>query len=1154
MLYTISKTSKNRAQALLLAAFAWVLIVAGCSATQKGAVATVDAGSDGERVISGLTVTDEAGTIKVAIDGNSPLRYTSVKQAFPLGIVLYFPGTKLENVDSEYPPEGNLLNSIKTSQQSHSSGYDSRIKILLNKDVDYDVIRQDNDLIVTLVDPEAADAGETITEPEMAAAPVEEESLTVESGAGMEFQDAEAEGDQFVSDQTDQDTAGDASVVEVLEPVEEPLLIVDENEDLVPAEPEAYTPEELEPVAAGFATASRITAIDKMVADDSADVLIEADGAINDYKVFTIPGTGEASGRIVCDIFNVKGPSTKGEQTLAVNALGVRQVRYFSYPDKTRVVVDTTNANLSSYTAEATPRGLTLKIGAAAAINPETGVESSDLTPTVETGTDESPMTETDTGLDATVDEMSNESVAVTTEAAEEVFADSGSDVTTFEETPVDDEAVTAGAVVVTESDDDVAAEDEPVMETDDTFVTAETEPWNEPAASSETIESVEPTEDIVLEEPGDLTPVAAEPMEEEQALAMAGDAWINRIDFTAEKDGKSSVIIGTTQPVEYKVTKKDGSTIHFKLYGAKLPNSRKFPFITTRFESAVNRIIPVQTPAMKTSALFIIELRESVPYYVDQRGGTITLNFEASSVPAQPEDMAGLPIWKEVLSQTPEIQEMEMAAADGESVMDQETPIDTVPVADETVIDETPAADEQPQPALTEDSTREAGETAAQVPDVIDDESTVSEESLAGDGSYVSWAQKKKYTGEKISVDFFETDIKNVFRIIRSVSGENFAIDKDVSGKVTMTLDKPVPWDQVLDLVLKMNMLGMITEGGINRIATLETLKMEEEKRLEYIAAEEKTKQKKKSLEPVITEYILINYSNAGTEIVPHIEKFLTPERGKVSVDTRTNQIILTDTEEKIKEARDLIKRLDKITPQVIIEARIVEATSNFSRNLGTEWTLNSNPNYDVYNDTLGGTYGYAVAMNNSVPATSSIGINFTRLTGAQFLLNAKLLAMESRGEGKIVSAPKILTMDNKQATITQGVEVPFETVSSEGTETTFKKIELKLEVTPHVTSDNKVSMKINIDKNDVGNVTDIGPTITTKKVESELLVGDGDTIVIGGIIKSNKSVTDSGIPLLQHIPVVGWLFKSRIRSEDKQELLVFLTPRIVSYEETVR
>jgi type IV pilus assembly protein PilQ len=160
----------------------------------------------------------------------------------------------------------------------------------------------------------------------------------------------------------------------------------------------------------------------------------------------------------------------------------------------------------------------------------------------------------------------------------------------------------------------------------------------------------------------------------------------------------------------------------------------------------------------------------------------------------------------------------------------------------------------------------------------------------------------------------------------------------------------------------------------------------------------------------------------------------------------------------------------------------------------------------------------------------------------------------MESKMEGKIISAPKVLTMDNKEATIIQGVEVPLETVSDKGTETTFKKIELKLTVTPHVTADNKIALKVLIDKNDVGVQTVIGPTIITKKVETELLISDGDTIVIGGIIKSNKNITDEGFPVLQHIPVLGWLFKSRINTEQKQELLVFLTPRIVSFEESER
>ncbi|MBU1169935.1 MAG: type IV pilus secretin PilQ [Proteobacteria bacterium] len=1177
MLYTISKFLKNGAQALLVA-LALVLIVTGCTATKKGGVTASDSATNGDRTINSISVSDEAGALKVNIQGNSPLRYTSVKQAFPLGIVLYFPGTKLENIDSEYPPEGTILSAIKTSQQSHSAGYDSRIKVLLNSDVDYDIIREENGLIVNLTKP-AGEGSESVSVGEAAQGDMDgvsgqEDFVINESGIVSEEPVTLEEGIQAVEEPMEEyplETEMDTQAVNDTGMVEEPDAIaenaVEITDDSFAADSEGGV-EMVEPVAAvpdvsfgqegDAALATQIISIDKIITDDSADIHIDADGKIEDYKIFTIPGTDQKSGRIVCDVYKIKGINTKGEQKILVNSNGIQTVRYFNSPDKMRVVIDATDNNiLNAYTVDSGTRGLIIHIGAASVASDasEQGVSALDNAPAEDVYYDN----ESSMGTEEVITEETTEAMADDVPAVDEMHNDSL-------------DVSSKGTSEPTMGEDAEVVEDiqeaAPVVD------------QNPPSIDSETAGAVYVNTDSGDIEDDTMGGQDVTDMSEPSVAPAAGMSWVNQIDFTSEKAGKSAIIIGTTHQVEYKVSKKDDRTIHFRLYGTKLPKTRKYPFITTRFESAVNRIIPVQTPAMGDNSLFIIELREAVPYYVDQQGSTIKINFEASSVPPQPEDMAGLPLWKEVLSKTPEIKDIEMEFAHQKDVITEPSDAEITSMDDTGVTSDTGSGaemkmsegeetstvtspvetPEEPMVADTEDLARESeglvappAKTMPVAPiEPIEDGEGLN--SMMGDGGFVSWSQKKKYTGEKISVDFFETDIKNVFRIIRAVSSQNFAIDKDVDGKVTMTLDKPVPWDQVLDLVLKMNMLGMVTEGGINRIATLETLKQEEQKRLEYIAAEEQTKLKKKSLEPIFTEYILINYSNAEKEILPHIEKLMTADRGKISVDKRTNQIILTDTKEKIKQAKELIQKLDKITPQVIIEARIVEATTTFSRSLGTEWNFNSNPNFDVYNDTLGGTYGYQVAMNNKVAADSSIGINFTRLTGAQFLLNAKLLAMESKGEGKIISAPKVLTIDNKEATIIQGVEIPFATYSSEGTKTMFKKIELKLSVTPHVTADNKISLKVLIDKNDVGGLTDLGPTITTKKVESELLINDGDTIVIGGIIKSNKNVTEEGFPFISKLPVIGWLFKSKIRSEDKQELLVFLSPRVVSYEDTAR
>ncbi|MDL1963440.1 MAG: type IV pilus secretin PilQ [Deltaproteobacteria bacterium] len=575
--------------------------------------------------------------------------------------------------------------------------------------------------------------------------------------------------------------------------------------------------------------------------------------------------------------------------------------------------------------------------------------------------------------------------------------------------------------------------------------------------------------------------------------------AWVNRIDFSSEETGKSTIIIGTTRPVEYRIKKVSLQLLQLELLDTRLPDYRKFPLITTRFESAVDRIIPVQTPAMKNTSMLTIELRESVPYFIEQNDNLLLIHFDASTISPRPLEDAKLPAWKKVISKS-------IYKSKKEKNGEIETRIDKEPPASVAV---------------------------------------------------------KQYTGEKIALDFYESDVKNVFRILQEVSGKNFAIDQDVAGKVTLTLDKPVPWDQVLDLVLKMNQLDKVPDGNIIRITTSETLKKEEEFNRAGLIAAKKAMEEEAAVEPLITEYISVNYANATEEILPKIEPILSENRGKVSADQRTNLIIITDTVENIKTAREIIKNLDKVTPQVIIEARIVEATTNFSREIGTQWGAeggiqNNDPaagigpqrSYDIF----GGTYGYNVAMNFPITAVNpaSIGFNFLRIAGSPLLLNARLLAMESQGEGKIISSPKIVTLDNKKAVIKQGLRYPYNKLDESGnTVTVFEDIDLVLEVTPHMTPDQRISMIINITKNDLGIIIDGQQSFTTKEASTELLVNDGNTVVIGGIIKTTKKFSEQGLPWLAKIPLLGWLFKSTNKSDEKEELLIFITPRIVQLEQ---
>ena len=593
----------------------------------------------------------------------------------------------------------------------------------------------------------------------------------------------------------------------------------------------------------------------------------------------------------------------------------------------------------------------------------------------------------------------------------------------------------------------------------------------------------------------------AAEKTEATDRSESAEPARVRRIDFSAEESGKSALIIETSKPVDYQIKKMNQRLLKVKLNNSRLPEyHQQKPLITTRFDSALDRVIPVQGAGEKTVTEIMIELREQVPYRPVKANGLLTIHFEASSVGPRPFEAANLPPWQKVL---------------------------------ENSISRPPTAAGQEPSAM-----------AAEPEDPYAD--------LLG--------ENKEYTGQKIALDFFETNIKNVFRILQQVSGKNFAIDPNVSGSVTLSFQKPVPWDQVLDLVLQMNQLGKVEKGNIVRVATQETLRAEEEARRQQIEAIQKREEQQKQLEPMVTEYIPISYANAQNEVLPHVKDVLSKERGNITVDQRNNQLIITDTKEKIQKAKEIIAKIDQVTPQVIIEARIVEANDNFSRKVGVTWSAQSE---DVYRSDLGGNYSYNSVINTpfigggaegGTESPSTFNFAFERLPsmGTPFLLDATLRAMETDQVLKIISTPKIVTLDNKEATITQGVEWPYQNVEDEDVETEFKEINLTLKVTPHITPDERVSMEINLTKDDIQEITASGePALSTNEAQTELLIDNGQTIVIGGIVKRTESNAEAGLPILKDIPGIGWLFSAKQDEVVKRELLIFMTPNIVQLEQ---
>lgn len=414
---------------------------------------------------------------------------------------------------------------------------------------------------------------------------------------------------------------------------------------------------------------------------------------------------------------------------------------------------------------------------------------------------------------------------------------------------------------------------------------------------------------------------------------------------------------------------------------------------------------------------------------------------------------------------------------------------------------------------------------------------------------------QPKKYTGAKISLDFQNAPVRQILRLIADVSKRNMVVGQEVEGEITLKL-RNVPWDQALDIVLKMHGLGMEEEGNILRINTLENLAKQRD-------AESRARAGQLTAEPLVTRVIEVHYTTVDDlKTTIAAGGFLT-ERGQVNADKRTNTLIVKDIESNVDAVVTLVQRLDSPTPQVTIEARIVEIKPDFKFGLGIQWG-GGYTKYDADSITRvqgaapGATpavFGefaptYAVNLPGTNTDLGGVGVSFGRLLGSPLSLDLRLAAGESQGLNKIISTPKITVLDNQKATIAQGDSIPYQSVDSQGNPTTnFTDATLSLEVTPHLTGDGMVSMKIKLSKDNASPslATAAGPAIARRQAETNVLLRDGETTVIGGIYEHNENEGTQRIPFLARIPILGFLFKNKFRTENTSELLVFITPRIV-------
>jgi type IV pilus secretin PilQ/predicted competence protein len=412
---------------------------------------------------------------------------------------------------------------------------------------------------------------------------------------------------------------------------------------------------------------------------------------------------------------------------------------------------------------------------------------------------------------------------------------------------------------------------------------------------------------------------------------------------------------------------------------------------------------------------------------------------------------------------------------------------------------------------------------------------------------------KEQKFTGEPISLNLKDVDLKDFFRLIHEISGLNIIVDPNVTGAVTMVLDS-VPWDQALDIVLKNNRLGKTLEGNVLRIAKVETLTAEQEEAAKLAAA-------RQNAAPLVTIFQPLNYAKAG--VVATLLKSWAgggalSRRGTVLVDERANTLIISDIQAQIPIIQGVIAKLDKKSKQVSIEARVVLATADFTRNL--QAALSGAARTTQGSTLIGGATGTGAqvtpgvglgAPSQTIEPTSAAGFGAIAVSNAssRYLINAVIAASEERDQLKIISRPTIVTQNNVEGMVMQGTQVPIQTNINNTIAVTYENATLQLRVIPQVTDDGNIFMQIQVTNASVGAVlTNAGPSINTQSATTQVMVPDGGTVVFGGITVTSRSKSATYVPWLGSIPILGHLFKSSNVQDQDQELLFFVSPKILT------
>lgn len=427
----------------------------------------------------------------------------------------------------------------------------------------------------------------------------------------------------------------------------------------------------------------------------------------------------------------------------------------------------------------------------------------------------------------------------------------------------------------------------------------------------------------------------------------------------------------------------------------------------------------------------------------------------------------------------------------------------------------------------------------------------------------------QSEFTGEKLSLNFQDIEVRAILQLLADFTDKNLVASDSVGGSLTLRL-KNVPWDQALDIILKARGLGKREVGNVMMVAPQEELTARERLEME-------SKQQYLELSPLKTEFIQVNYAKASdmASIIKDEANNLISERGNVSVDERTNTLLVQETSEYLKEIKTILKALDIPVKQVQIESKIVIANDDFSRGLGVKlgYSLRTSPlvldgaktnNSVIVGGGIGGDTavstgtGFLNADNSSTPQENyQVSLPITSPTGAlkmfvgrqgSYLLNLELQAAQAEGTGEIISSPTVITANQREATIESGTEIPYLEASSSGaTSVAFKKAVLSLKVTPQITPDKRIIMDLRVNKDSVGTIFSGIPSIDTNNLITQVLVEDGETVVLGGVYETTDTNNRGSIPLLGDIPMLGVLFRNKTKTQKKKELLVFITPQII-------